>query len=106
MTLEASRRAWTVAGILAVGFGLRVWALNHNLPGLYNPDETPIRNRALALANDLNPKNFLYPSLHFYALFVWEGVFYLIGRMVGLYDSLSAFQLEYFTDPSRTKDMG
>ena len=101
MTLKASRRAWTVAGILAAGLGLRLWALDHNLPGLYNPDETPIMNRALALANDLNPKNFLYPSLHFYALFVWEGLFYLVGRAFGLYESLTAFQLEYFTDPSR-----
>lgn len=101
MTLKPSRVGWALVAILAVGFGLRVWALDHNLPGLYNPDETPIMNRALALANDLNPRNFLYPSLHFYALFAWEGLFYLVGRVFGLYASLSAFQLEYFTDPSR-----
>jgi hypothetical protein len=101
MALKPFRLSWVLLAALAVGFGLRIWALDHNLPGLYNPDETPIMNRALALANDLNPKNFLYPSLHFYALFVWEGLFYIVGRVIGLYDSLSAFQMEYFTDPSR-----
>ena len=101
MTLKPPRLAWTLLAILAVGAVLRAWALGHNLPGLYNPDETPIMNRALALANDLNPHNFLYPSLHFYALFAWEGLFYLVGRVFGLYSSLSSFQLEYFTDASR-----
>jgi hypothetical protein len=105
MTFKAPRSgrvAWTVAGILAAGFGLRVWALGWGVAGAgYNPDEIPIMNRALALANDLNPRNFLYPSFHFYALFAWEGLFYLIGRIAGLYGSLTAFQMDYFSDPTQ-----
>ena len=96
------RLTWALGVVCAVGFGLRVWALDFGLPGVYNPDEIPILNRALALAKgDPNPHNFLYPSLYFYALFVWEALFFAIGRLVGLYPSLSAFQNEFFLDPSR-----
>lgn len=96
------RLFWTLIGICAVGFGLRVWALNWGLPGIYNPDETPILNRALSLADRHgNPHNFLYPSLHFYALFAWEVLFFAVGRVIGWFSSLDAFQREFFTDPSR-----
>jgi hypothetical protein len=79
-----------------------VWSLGHGLPGVYNPDEIPILNRALAFARgDVNPHNFLYPSLHFYILFVWEVLFFVVGRLTGLFQSLAAFQQEYFRDPSR-----
>lgn len=88
--------------ICAVALGLRLLALAYGLPAIYNPDETPILNRALAFAKgDLNPHNFLYPSLYFYALFGWEVLFFILGRMVGLYRSVDDFQREFFTDPSR-----
>ena len=88
--------------ICALAVGLRVLALGYGLPATYNPDETPILNRALAFAKgDLNPHNFLYPSLYFYALFAWEILFYLAGRLAGLYHSVDDFQREFFTNPSR-----
>jgi len=88
--------------ICAVALGLRLLALAYGLPAIYNPDETPILNRALAFAKgDLNPHNFLYPSLYFYALFGWEVLFFILGRMMGLYRSVDDFQREFFTDPSR-----
>lgn len=87
-------------GLLACG--LRFWALDYGLPGVYNPDEIPILNRALTFAKgDLNPHNFLYPTLYFYMLFAWQGLFFLVGYGFGLFASLDAFQKEYFQDPSR-----
>ena len=99
-----SSRRWTLAlvsvGVLAVA--LRFLALGYGLPAVYNPDETPILNRALAFAKgDPNPHNFLYPSLYFYALFAWETLFFLAGRVAGLFGSLHEFQREFFTNPSR-----
>ena len=98
-----SRRSTAVLlGICLLAAGLRLLALAYGLPATYNPDETPILNRALALAKgDLNPHNFLYPSLYFYALFAWEVLFFAVGRAVGWFASLDAFQREFFTDPSR-----
>ncbi len=95
------RLAWTLAGVCLLGALLRFWALDYGLPGVYNPDEIPILNRALAFAKgDPNPHNFLYPSLHFYALFAWEALFFAVGYTTGLFSSLQAFQQQFFLDPS------
>ena len=98
-----SRRSTVVLFVVCLlAAGLRLLALAYGLPATYNPDETPILNRALAFAKgDLNPHNFLYPSLYFYALFAWEVLFFAVGRAVGWFGSLDAFQREFFTDPSR-----
>jgi hypothetical protein len=90
-----------LAAILATAAALRTMALAYGLPAVYNPDETPILNRALALRNDLKPQNFVYPSLYFYLLFAWEGLYFVAGRALGVFDSLAAFQREFFVDPSR-----
>ena len=50
---------------------------------------------------DLNPHNFVYPTLYFYLVFAWEGLFFVAARAAGVYDSLAAFQREFFIDPSR-----
>jgi hypothetical protein len=94
---------WAIlAGILVLAAALRFLALGYGLPATYNPDETPIMNRALAFAKgDPNPHNFLYPSLYFYVLFAWEALFFVVGRTVGIFESLGAFQREFFTNPSR-----
>jgi hypothetical protein len=93
--------AWTIAAVCALGAVLRFWAIDYGLPGLYHPDETPILNRALTFAKgDPNPHNFLYPTLHFYVLFVWEGLFFVAGWITGLFASLQDFQQRFFVDPS------
>jgi hypothetical protein len=99
-----ARRLWILAlgGICLLALGVRLLGLGFGLPAVYNPDEIPILNRALALAKgDPNPHNFLYPSLYFYAVFAWEAAFFVLGRAAGLFGSLGDFQREYFTDPTR-----
>ena len=102
MSDKRIRAAALLTAICVLALGLRLLALTYGLPATYNPDETPILNRALAFAKgDLNPHNFLYPSLYFYALFAWEVLFFIVGRVGGLYHSVTDFQREFFTDPSR-----
>jgi hypothetical protein len=102
MTLPRSRTPLVLVGICGLAILLRIIGLAYGLPAVFNPDETPILNRALAFAKgDPNPHNFVYPSLYFYALFVWEGLFFVAGRVAGLFDSLAAFEREFFVDPSR-----
>lgn len=87
--------------IVAIASALRLLGLAFGLPAVYNPDEVAILNRALGLAsNGLNPHNFLYPSLYFYALFVWEGLWFAAGRVVGTFGSLAAFERSFFVDPT------
>ncbi len=96
------RTILALVAICALALGLRLLGISYGLPAIYNPDETPILNRALTFAKgDLNPHNFVYPTLYFYLVFAWEGLFFVTSRAVGLYDSLAAFQREFFIDPSR-----
>lgn len=90
-----------VLAIVLGGAALRLGSLDFGLPAIYNPDEVAIMNRAMALApNRLNPGNFLYPSFYFYALFAWEGLLFVAGWITGRFESLGAFEYEFFTDPS------
>ncbi len=99
-----SRRELVIAVLIACGVGLwlRLTGLGFGLPAVFNMDEVAIMNRALAFGTgDLNPRNFLYPTLYFYVLFAWEGLTFIVGWALGIWDSLAAFQREFFVDPSR-----
>jgi hypothetical protein len=92
-------------GILLVictgGLALRSIGLSYGLPDVHNPDEIAIMNRALAFATgDLNPDNFVYPTFYFYALFVWEGLFFVVGWLAGVFSSAAEFERSFFVDPS------
>jgi hypothetical protein len=90
-----------LAAILVAGLTLRLLGIRFGLPAIFNPDEVAIMNRAMAFATgDLNPHNFLYPTLYFYVLFAWEAAFFVVGRLVGVFDSLPAFERSFFVDPS------
>src|SRR5687768_14514024 len=105
-TMGTDPRRWdgpTVALCLAlvVGLALRAVAIGFGLPAVYNPDEVAIMNRTLSLTQSgLNPHNFLYPSLYFYALLIWEGLAFVVGWLSGAFDSTAAFEESYFLDPS------
>lgn len=100
MSNSARVSAW-LALALAAGAVLRLIGIAYGLPAIYNPDEIAIMNRAIGLGqNGFNPHNFLYPSLYFYALFAWEGVWFVVGRVTGVFASLAAFERGYFTDPT------
>jgi len=92
----------TVALACGVGLWLRLNGLGFGLPAVYNMDEVAIMNRALAFGTgDLSPHNFLYPTFYFYALFAWQGLTFVTGWVMGWWDSVAAFQREFFVDPSR-----
>jgi hypothetical protein len=100
--MRLNRETVVLGVVCLLALALRLFALGYGLPAVFNPDEIPILNRALAFAKgDPNPHNFLYPSLYFYTLFLWESAYFLVGRAFGVFDSLGAFQQEFFRDPSR-----
>lgn len=107
MTPSVTRRPsapWIAALLITCGAALvlRVVGLRYGLPAVYNPDEVAIMSRALAFAKgDLNPHNFLYPSLYFYVLFAWEGLTAVLAVALGQVASFGAFQREFFLDPTR-----
>jgi hypothetical protein len=94
--------AVSLATLVVIGLVLRLIGIDYGLPAVYNPDEVAILNRALAFAaGDLNPHNFVYPTLYFYALFAWEALAFAAGWVAGVWDSVAAFEREFFVDPTR-----
>ena len=104
MTGAASRSRVTaivLAVIVIAGVVLRVRGLSFGLPAVYNPDEIAIMSRALGFAKgDLNPHNFLYPSLYFYALFGWVAASFAVDWLLGIFGSITQFQQSLFIDPT------
>jgi 4-amino-4-deoxy-L-arabinose transferase-like glycosyltransferase len=92
-------RGW-LPGILLLAAALRLYGIGHSLPFVYNPDEANILARALSVARSLDPQYYLYPSFFFYFLFAVMGGLFVVGKLVGRYDSLSAFEARFFEDPS------
>ena len=87
--------------LIALGAWLRLRGIGFGLPAVYNPDEVSIMSRALAFASgDLNPHNFLYPTLYFYLLFAWMGAYFVAAWIVGAIPSVTAFQQSFFLDPT------
>jgi Dolichyl-phosphate-mannose-protein mannosyltransferase len=90
-----------LAALTLLAAWLRVRGLAFGLPAIYNPDEVAIMSRALAFAKgDLNPHNFLYPTLYFYVLFGWIGLYFAGAFLAGAVQSVSEFQQSLFTDPT------
>jgi len=86
--------------VLLLAAGLRLAGLGHGLPFVYNPDEANIMARALSVARGFDPEYYLYPSFFFYFVFGVMGALFVLGRLVGRYESLGAFQMRFFEDPT------
>src|SRR5687768_16951506 len=96
-----SRTAVVLVLLAAMGLTLRLIGLQYGLPAVYNPDEVAIMTRALSFAKGtLNPGNFLYPTLYFYVLFGWVGVYLAFLLLTGRVESVAALQRLYFTAPT------
>jgi hypothetical protein len=93
------RDPW-LAAILLLAAVLRLIGLGHSLPFIYNPDEANIMARGLSIAQDPNPHYFLYPSFFFYLLFGVMGGLFVLGRLMGWYENLGAFEARFFENPT------
>lgn len=87
--------------ILFLAFFLRVWGIGFGLPYLYHADEPIVVNHALAYGSgDFNPHFFKIPPLVSYLVFICYGIFYLLGRGVGIFKSLADFEGLFLHDPT------
>jgi hypothetical protein len=94
-------RAVLLSSICLLAIVLRVAGLQYGLPAVYNPDEVAIMARALTFATGtLNPHNFLYPTLYFYVLFAWVGIYLAWVWVTGGVASIGELQRLYFTNPA------
>jgi len=90
-----------LSAIILLGAITRFFNLNFGLPFRYRPDEQIIIEIALKFGSgDLNPHFFDYPSLLFYLLFFIYGIFFVIGKVAGLFGNSTEYMGAYFADPT------
>lgn len=88
--------------LLVVALALRVWGIGYGLPWLnryfFETDEGAIINLAMAFGSgDLNPHSFNNPPLFMYLLFGLYGLFFVAGRLIGLFGGAADFAAFYFS---------
>jgi len=79
--------------ILLCGFLLRMFGIDHGLPGIYHPDEPIVVSRAadLVINGKWNPKFFHWPSLLIYLLALEYEIIYFIGFLIGKFKNSEEF---------------
>lgn len=99
---DDERARLALLSIAVVGLYLRVRGITFGLPNtLCRPDEAYIINIAMRFGTgDLNPHSFFYPSLYFYVLFTFYILYFVAGRLVGHFGSVTDFVSEYHLDPT------
>ena len=77
--------------ILTAGFLLRIWNISFGLPYLYHPDEPmcAIVSVRIFRSGNLNPHFFHYPSLWFYLNVLFYIPLFLIGKLLGFFNTIS-----------------
>jgi 4-amino-4-deoxy-L-arabinose transferase-like glycosyltransferase len=93
--------AWVWLGvILLLGGILRFWGISHGFPYSYYPDEAHFVKRALSFGSgDLNPHWFHKPAFFMYLLFFEYGIFFVLGRIAGMWNGVEAFAVSYVLNP-------
>lgn len=88
--------------ILLMSFIIRVFGIDFGLPFFHHPDEEFIVVKALRLGlhKDLNPGFYIYGTLYLYFIFFLYSVYFLIGYLLGIFSSVSAFGESFFKDPT------
>ncbi|MFA6450490.1 MAG: glycosyltransferase family 39 protein [bacterium] len=95
------KRSAALLAVLALAFALRVFGNGYGLPDQFNIDEVHVVSRAIKFGSgDLNPHFFFYPALYMYVLFFFYGVYFVIGRVIGIFPSAADFGMQYFIDPT------
>jgi len=92
-----SPRTW-LALVIAGGFALRTWYLNHGIPYGVGVDEPVIIVRILQMmrSGDYNPHFFDYPSLYIYLQLLVGIARFMWGAMAGEWRSLAGVTPEAF----------
>src|SRR6266536_559282 len=89
--------------ILVVGAGFRLYAINYDLPFIYDNDEPIVVTLALRMLknHDLNPHWFSHPATpQFYLLAGIYALIFVVGWCVGIFKGTADFRELYYTDPT------
>ncbi|MFQ5824193.1 MAG: ArnT family glycosyltransferase [bacterium] len=88
--------------IISAAFVLRFVGIWYGLPSLYNSDEPlhVINALTYGATKSLKPVYFDYPTLYSYFLFVIYGLYFLVGKIFGVFNTALDFGASYFLNPT------
>jgi 4-amino-4-deoxy-L-arabinose transferase-like glycosyltransferase len=87
--------------IIILGIAVRVAGIDFGLPLLCHNDESVIVNYALAYGKgDFNPHFFKVPPLMSYMLFFLYGIFFVVGKISGMFSGVTDFGYRFLSDPT------
>src|SRR5687768_876099 len=89
-----------LAFVLLLAIALRLWGLFHDLPLSYFGHELHCRKCSAALGTgNPNPHWFHKPAFLMYVLAFVDGLYFVVGRLTGQFDSTAEFGAHFLTDP-------
>jgi len=100
--MSRDTKFWLLVSIIFVGFVLRIVGINFGLPYIYTTEEYKVVNYALKMGatKDLNPHFFNYPSLYLYFTLFVSGIYFIIGRIFGVFTSAQDFAYSFIRNPT------
>lgn len=102
-SLSTLREYVIVFLILIIAIAFRLYAINYDLPFVYDQDEPMFVTRALSMLKnrDLNPHWFGPPaSTTMYLLALVYGVIFGVGRITGTFQNAEDFRNLYYSNPT------
>ncbi len=86
--------------IVTAALLLRLLGIWHGYPYSFYPDEANFVKRSLAFGSgDLNPHWFHKPAFFMYILFAEYGVFFVVGKIISLWNSVEDFAVTFIANP-------
>ena len=103
ININFSKSALMLASILILSFGIRLLGSNHGLPDInrffWETDEAATVNISMGMGSgDLNPHSFNKPAALYYITFLFYGVFYMLGKIFGFFESTIQFAIYYLNN--------
>ena len=100
MNKSIAKNSWVIIVILIFASFLRILGVWNGYPYSFYPDEVHFVKRALSFGSmDFNPHWFHKPAFYMYLLFFEYGIYFLIGKVIGLWASASDFAVAYIKNP-------
>lgn len=88
--------------VLAAAFAMRVLGIWYGLPALYNSDEpfNVVNALSYGAKKSLEPTYYVYPAFYSYILLAGYGVYYVLGKFFGAFQTALDFGAAYFLNPT------
>ncbi len=100
MRRNSDRKYWL--WLLGIGVVVRFWGITYGLPAVYNSTEYFIAKQALSLGarGTLEPLFYIYPTFYTYLIALVFGLYFGLGRLLGLFASPADFAFLFLSDPT------